>query len=52
MSKIKRDNPNATFIEVFIENKKIIAYVDTGATICFAKQKMLKKWEKLENPKT
>ena len=48
MSKIKKDNPNATFIRTFIENKEVIAYVDTGATICFAKRKIIKNWEKLE----
>ena len=49
MNKNKKsiDNPNATFIEVTIENKKVFAYVDTGASICFGKRKVLKNWEKL-----
>ena len=38
-SKKSRDNPNATFIEVTIEGKKVFAYVDTGASICFRKKK-------------
>lgn len=49
-NKKSRDNPNATFIEVTIENKKVFAYVDTGASICFGKRKILKNWEKLTKP--
>ncbi|PWA86820.1 Enzymatic polyprotein [Artemisia annua] len=45
-----KGNPNATFIMVTIENKKTFAYIDTGATMCFGKRKILKKWEKLEKP--
>ncbi|PWA54470.1 reverse transcriptase [Artemisia annua] len=45
-----KDNPNATFIEVTIENRKIFAYVDTGASICFGKRKIIKNWEKLKKP--
>lgn len=40
MSKNKKDNPNSKFIEVVVENKKMLAYVDTVASICFGKRKI------------
>ena len=49
-NKKSRDNPNSTFIEVTIENNKVFAYIDTGASICFGKRKILKNWEKLKKP--
>lgn len=46
----KKINPNATFISVSIENKKIFAYIDTGATLCLARKNVCSNWEPLRNP--
>lgn len=43
----KIGNPNATFIKIKIENKNFKAYIDTGATLCFARKHTLplEKWK-------
>ena len=43
---------NATFIKIRILNKDVLAYVDTGATLCIAQEKLLPKqyWKKMKSP--
>ncbi|PKH48268.1 hypothetical protein CRG98_050363 [Punica granatum] len=36
-----KENPNATFIKVRILGKPIMAYIDTGASVCFGKPSLL-----------
>ncbi|PKI18229.1 hypothetical protein CRG98_049497, partial [Punica granatum] len=36
-----KENPNATFIKVRILGKEIMAYIDTGASVCFGKPSLL-----------
>lgn len=47
-------NPNSTFIKIEIEETKklTLAYIDSGATLCIAQEKMLSKetWKKLPKP--
>ena len=51
MSKNKsKPNPISTFITTHIDHKKVIAYIDTGATLCFGKLTILINWEKLKIP--
>ena len=50
MPQKKRINPNATFVKVTIERKQINAYIDTGATLCFAKEKVFQNWTRLDKP--
>ena len=45
-----RPNPNSTFITTHINEKKVIAYIDTGATLCFGKRTILTNWERLKTP--
>nr|WCL16037.1 polymerase [Chrysanthemum yellow edge associated virus 1] len=40
-----------TFINVYIENKPIHAYIDTGATLCFAQENVCTNWIKLRQPR-
>lgn len=44
-------NPSATFIRVHTGTKQVLALVDTGATLCFAKKETFSKWTKLKEPK-
>ena len=54
MSKTKilsKGNPSATFIKVKLRKKEILAYLDTGATLCFGKRSISRNWERLGKPK-
>jgi len=54
MSKTKilsKGNPSATFIKIKLRKKEILAYLDTGATLCFGKRNISRNWERLGKPK-
>lgn len=46
-----KGNPSATFIKIMLEKRKFLAYLDTGATLCFGQKKISKNWERLSKPK-
>ena len=49
---LKNGNPNATFIQVTLNKKKIMGYIDTDATLCFGRRSIIKEgWIKLQKPK-
>nr|QCH00491.1 polymerase polyprotein [Soybean chlorotic mottle virus] len=48
---LTKGNPNVTFIKVSIGKRNFLAYIDTGATLCFGKRKISNNWETLKNPK-
>ena len=33
-----KGNPSATFIKIVLKNRNLLAYIDTGATLCFGKK--------------
>jgi len=48
---LDRGNLSATFIKIVLGNKKLLAYIDTGATLCFGKKSISSNWERLAKPK-
>ncbi|CAJ2647535.1 unnamed protein product [Trifolium pratense] len=46
-----KGNPSATFIKIVLENKNLLAYIDTGATLCFGRKSISRNWDRLEKPK-
>ncbi|CAC16945.1 putative reverse transcriptase [Soybean chlorotic mottle virus] len=48
---LTKGNPNVTFIKVSIGKRNFLAYIDTGATLCFGKRKISNNWEILKQPK-
>ena len=46
-----KGNPSATFIKIMLGNKKLLAYIETGATLCFDKKSISRNWERLAKPK-
>jgi len=47
-----KGNPSATFIKIVLGNKKkLLAYIDTGATLCFGKKSISRHWERLAKQK-
>jgi len=47
-----KGNLSATFIKIVLGNKKkLLAYIDTGATLCFGKKSISRNWERLAKPK-
>jgi hypothetical protein len=39
---LKEGNPNSTFIQIILNKKKIMGYIDTGATLCFGRKSISK----------
>ena len=48
---MNKPNPNCTFIDIKYKDKSYDAYIDTGATLCFASAKIPFRWNKLKKPK-
>jgi hypothetical protein len=48
---LKDGNPNSTFIQIILNKKKIMGYIDTGATLCFGRKSISKDWIELKKPK-
>ena len=46
-----KGNPSATFIKIVLKNRNLLAYIDTGATLCFGKKSISRNWERLAKPK-
>lgn len=47
---LTKSNPNITFIRVQLEEKKILAFIDTGAGLCFGKETISQDWVKIDKP--
>ena len=47
---MNKPNPNCTFIDIKYKEKSYDAYIDTGATLCFASAKIPFQWNKLKKP--
>ena len=46
-----KGNPSATFIKIVLKNRNLLAYIDTGATLCFGRKSISRNWERLIKPK-
>ena len=46
-----KGNPSATFIKIVLKNRNLLAYIDTGATLCFGKKFISRNWKRLAKPK-
>jgi hypothetical protein len=46
-----KGNPSATFIKILLKNRNLLAYIDTGATLCFGRKSISRNWERLIKPK-
>ena len=46
-----KGNPSATFIKIVLKNRNLLAYIDTGATLCFGGKSISRNWERLVKPK-
>lgn len=46
-----KGNPSATFIKIVLKSRNLLAYIDTGATLCFGKKSISRNWERLAKPK-
>lgn len=44
---LTKGNPNITFIKTRLENKNILAFLDTGAALCFGRKRISLDWKKL-----
>ena len=46
-----KGNPSATFIKIILKSRDLLAYIDTGSTLCFGKRSISRNWERLAKPK-
>ncbi|UJT32103.1 polymerase [Soymovirus malvae] len=49
--KIQTRNPNVTFIRVTLGKQNMLAFIDTGAALCFGRANISSEWKRLKESK-